>query len=92
MVDYCAVFTLPEGTQDFMVYCDASRVVLGCVLILNCNVIVYASRQLRVHAKNYSTYDLKFVVVVFALNIWHLYFYGVHVYIFTNHKSLQYVF
>ena len=58
-----------------------------------CNmVITYASRQLNVHEKNYPTHDLNLEVVVFALKIWRHYLYGVHMDVFTNHKSLQYVF
>ena len=55
-------------------------------------VIAYASRQLKVHEKNYPTHDLELEVVVFSLKIWIHYLYGVHVYVFTDHKSLQYVF
>ncbi|WMV55249.1 hypothetical protein MTR67_048634 [Solanum verrucosum] len=55
-------------------------------------VITYASRQLKVHEKNCPTHDLELAVVVFALKIWHHYLYGVHVDVFTDHKSLQYVF
>ena len=62
-------FTLPEGTQGFVVYCDASRVVLGFVLIHNGKFIAYASRQLKFNEKNYPTHDLELVAVVFALNI-----------------------
>ncbi|KAH0715068.1 hypothetical protein KY284_007973 [Solanum tuberosum] len=87
-----SVLTLPEGTQGFVVYCDASRVGLGCVLMQNDKVIAYASRQLKVHEKNYPTHDLELAVVVFALKIWRHYLYGVHVDIFTDHKILQYVF
>ena len=63
------VLTLSEGTQGFVVYFDASRVGLGCVLMQNDKVIAYASRQLKVHEKNYPTHDLELVVVVFALKI-----------------------
>ena len=86
------VLTLPEGTDGFVVYCDASRVGLGCVLMQNGKVIAYASRQLKVHEKNYPTHDLELAAVVYALKIWRHYLYGVHVDIFTDHKSLQYVF
>jgi len=55
-------------------------------------VIAYASRQLKVHEKNYPTHDLELAAVVFSLKIWRHYLYGVHVDIFTNHKCLQYVF
>ncbi|WMV32271.1 hypothetical protein MTR67_025656 [Solanum verrucosum] len=86
------VLTLPEGAQDFVVYCDASRVGLGCVLMQNDKVIAYASRQLKVYEKNYPTHDLELAAIVFALKIWRHYLYDVHVDIFTDHKSLQYVF
>ena len=75
-----------------MVYCDVSRVGLGCVLIQAGKVIAYASRHLKVHEKNYPTHDLKLATVVFALKLWRNYLYGVHVDVFTDHKSLQYVF
>ncbi|WMV41443.1 hypothetical protein MTR67_034828 [Solanum verrucosum] len=83
------VLTLPEGTDGFVVYCDTSRVVLGCVLMQNGKVIAYTSRQLKVHEKNYPTHDLELAAVVFALKIWRHYLYGVHVDVFTNHTSLQ---
>ena len=86
------VLTLPEGTQGFVAYCDASRFGLGCVLMQNGKVIAYASRQLKVHEKNYPTHDLELGAVVFALNIWSQYIYCVHVDRFIDHKSLQYVF
>ena len=84
--------TLSEGTQGFVVYSDASRVVFGCVLMQNEKVISYASTQFKVHEKNYPTHDIEFVVVVFALNIWRHYFYGVNFNIFTYNKSIEYVF
>ncbi|WMV42351.1 hypothetical protein MTR67_035736, partial [Solanum verrucosum] len=56
------MLTLSEGTQGFVVYCDASRVGLGCVLLQNGKVIAYASRQLKVHEKNYPTHDLELAV------------------------------
>lgn len=55
-------------------------------------MITYASRQLKVHEKNYPTHDLELVVVVFALKMWRHYLYGVNLDVFTHHKSLQYVF
>ena len=65
---------------------------LVCVLMQHCLVIAYASRQLKVHEKNYPTHGLELKVVVFALETWRNYLYGVHVYVYTDHKSLQYVF
>ena len=55
-------------------------------------VIDSASRQLKFHEKNYPTHDLELAVVVFALKIWRHYLYGVHVDVYTDHNSLQYVF
>ncbi|WMV46154.1 hypothetical protein MTR67_039539 [Solanum verrucosum] len=55
-------------------------------------VIAYVSKQLKVHQKNYSTHDLELAAVVFTLKSWRHYLYGVHVDVFTDHKSLQYVF
>ena len=65
---------------------------MGCVLMKGDKVISYASRQLRVHYRNYSTHDLELAVVVFALKLWRHYLFGVHVDVFTDQKSLQYVF
>ncbi|WMV29853.1 hypothetical protein MTR67_023238 [Solanum verrucosum] len=71
------VLTLPEGTQGFVGYCDASRVGLGCVLMQNDKGIAHASKQLNIHEKSYLNSDLEFVVVVFALNVWFHYLNGV---------------
>ncbi|WMV46788.1 hypothetical protein MTR67_040173 [Solanum verrucosum] len=63
---------------------------LGCVLMQNGKVIAYASSQLKIHKKNYLTHDLELAAIIFALKIWRHYLYGVHVDVFTDHKSLQY--
>ncbi|GJV69560.1 putative reverse transcriptase domain-containing protein [Tanacetum coccineum] len=63
------VLALPDGPEDFVVYCDASGLGLGCVLMKKGKVIAYASRQLKVHEKNYTTHDLELGPVVFALKI-----------------------
>ncbi|KAD7478311.1 hypothetical protein E3N88_01447 [Mikania micrantha] len=63
------ILTLPEGTDDFVVYCDASHQGLGCVLMQKDKVIAYASRQLKTHEKNYTTHDLEIGALVFALKI-----------------------
>ncbi|GJX70898.1 putative reverse transcriptase domain-containing protein [Tanacetum coccineum] len=55
------VLTLVNRPEDFMVYCDASGLGLGCVLIQRGKVIAYASRQLKIHEKNYTTHDLELV-------------------------------
>ena len=86
------VLTLPSEQDGYTVYCDASRQGLGCVLMQHENVIAYASRQLKKHEQNYPTHDLELAAVVFALRIWRHYLYGVPCKIFTDHKSLQYLF
>ena len=86
------MLTLLEGTTGFVVYYDASLVGLGCVLMKHGKVIAYAFSQLKVHERNKPTHDLELAAMVFALKIWRHYLHGVHVDVFTNHKSLQYVF
>ncbi|KAI3807474.1 hypothetical protein L1987_23403 [Smallanthus sonchifolius] len=86
------ILSLPEGTDNFIVYCDASHQGLGCVLMQREKFIAYASRQLKVHEKNYTTHDLELGAVVFALKIWRHYLYGTKCTIFTDHKSLQHIF
>ncbi|GJV41187.1 putative reverse transcriptase domain-containing protein [Tanacetum coccineum] len=84
------ILVLQEGTEDMIVYSDASYSGLGCVLMQRGRVITYASRQLKKHEENYPTHDLAFGVVVFALKIWRNYLYGVKFIIYTDHRSLQY--
>nr|GEY60130.1 putative reverse transcriptase domain-containing protein [Tanacetum cinerariifolium] len=78
-----------EEFEDFVVYCDASHKGLGAVLIQREKLIAYASRQLKIHKKNYMTHDLELGSVVFALKIWRHYLYGTKCTVFTDHKSLQ---
>ncbi|GKF12935.1 putative reverse transcriptase domain-containing protein [Tanacetum coccineum] len=75
------ILALPEGNNDFVVYCDASLQGLGAVLMQREKVIAYASRQLQPHEENYTTYDLELGAVVFSLKIWRHYLY----------KSLQHI-
>nr|GFA54123.1 putative reverse transcriptase domain-containing protein [Tanacetum cinerariifolium] len=85
------ILALPEGSEDFVVYCDASHKGLRAVLMQREKVIAYASRQLKVHAKNYTTHDLELGSVVFALKLWRHYLYGTRCTMFTDHKSLQHI-
>ena len=64
------MLTLPNREDKFTVYCDTSRVGLGCVLMQNGRVVAYASRQLKKHEQNYPTHDLEMAAVIFALKIW----------------------
>ncbi|GJX62077.1 putative reverse transcriptase domain-containing protein [Tanacetum coccineum] len=84
--------TLLDGPEDFVVYCDTSRIGLGCVLMQRGKVIAYASRQLKIHEKNYTTHDLDLGAVVFALKIWRHYLYRTKSVIYMDHKSLQHTF
>nr|GFA83391.1 putative reverse transcriptase domain-containing protein [Tanacetum cinerariifolium] len=70
------ILALSKGSQNFIVYCDASHKGLGAVLMQNEKVIAYASRQLKIHEKNYTTHDLELGAVVFALKMWRHYLYG----------------
>ncbi|GJT73878.1 putative reverse transcriptase domain-containing protein [Tanacetum coccineum] len=63
------ILALPEGSEDFIAYCDASIKGLGAVLMQREKVIAYALRQLKIHEKNYTTHDLELGAVVFALKI-----------------------
>ncbi|GJZ77657.1 putative reverse transcriptase domain-containing protein [Tanacetum coccineum] len=85
------ILALPEGSENFVVYCDASHKGLGAVLIQKEKVIAYASRQLKIHKKNYTTHDLELGAVVFALKMWRHYLYGMKCIVFTDHKSLQHI-
>nr|GFC35638.1 putative reverse transcriptase domain-containing protein [Tanacetum cinerariifolium] len=85
------ILALPEGSEDFVVYCDASHKGLGAVLMQREKVIAYASRQLKEHERNYTTHDLELGLVVFALRLWRHYLYGTRCTVFTDHKSLHHI-
>ncbi|GJS61529.1 putative reverse transcriptase domain-containing protein [Tanacetum coccineum] len=68
------ILSLPHGSEEFVVYCDASNQGLGCVLMQRGKVIAYASRQLKIYEKSYTTLDLELGAVVFALKTWRHYF------------------
>jgi hypothetical protein len=86
------VLILPDIRKDFEVYCDASKQGLGCVLMQQGKVVAYASRQLRPHEVNYPTHDLELAAVVHSLKIWRHYLIGNRCEIYTDHKSLKYIF
>ncbi|GJS64496.1 putative reverse transcriptase domain-containing protein [Tanacetum coccineum] len=83
------ILSLPEGSENFMVYCDASHKGLGVVLMQKEKGIAYVSRQLKIHEKNYTTHDLELGAVVLALKIWRHYLYGTKCVMVTDYKSLQ---
>jgi hypothetical protein len=78
--------------MPFSIYCDASGQGLGCVLMQDVHVVVYTSRQLRKHEEKYLTHDLELAVVVYALKIWRHYIIGKRCEVYSDHKSLKYIF
>jgi hypothetical protein len=82
----------PDTTKPFDVYCDASDTGLGAVLMQHGRVISYSSRQLRRHEEHYPTQDLELAAVVMALRTRCHYLLGNVVHIYTDHKSLKYIF
>jgi hypothetical protein len=86
------VLVQPDNSKPFEVFCDASGTGLGYVLMQEDRVIAYVSRALRPHETNYPTHDLELAAVVHALKIWRHYLMGNHYNIFTDHKSLKYIF
>ncbi|GKC00926.1 putative reverse transcriptase domain-containing protein [Tanacetum coccineum] len=86
------ILALPFRKRRLHPYCDNFLIKgLGAVLMQREKVIAYASRQLKIHEKNYTTHDLELRAVVFALKIWRHYLYGTKCTVFTNHKSLQHI-
>jgi hypothetical protein len=86
------VLARPDTTKSFDVYCDTSGTGLGGVLMQEGRVISYSSRQLRCHEEHNPTHDLELATVVMALQTWHHYLLGNVVYIYTEYKSLKYIF
>ncbi|GJU63430.1 putative reverse transcriptase domain-containing protein [Tanacetum coccineum] len=80
------IFVLPEGTEDFLVYCDALIKGFGAVLMQREKLITYASRQLNKHEENYTTHDLELGVVVFALRLWIHYLYGTKCVVYASRQ------
>jgi hypothetical protein len=86
------VLIMPDLQKGFDIYCDACRQGLGCVLMQEVHVIAYESRQLWKHELNYPIHDLELAIVVHALKIWRHYIMGTKCQVYTDHKSLKYIF
>jgi hypothetical protein len=86
------VLTMPDMEKSFSIYCDASDQGLGCVLMQDGHVVVYALRQLRKHKEKYPTLDLELAIMVYALKIWNHYIIGKRWEFYSDHKSLKYIF
>nr|GFA59866.1 putative reverse transcriptase domain-containing protein [Tanacetum cinerariifolium] len=85
------ILSLPEGSEDFVVYCDGSLKGFGAFLMQREKVIAYASRQLKKNEENYTTHDLELGAVVFALKLRRHYLYGTKFMVYTDHKRLRYI-
>jgi hypothetical protein len=83
---------MPDVHKPFSVYCDASYTSPRCVLMQEGRVVAYSSQQLKIHERNYRTHDLELVAVVHALKTWRYYLYGQKCDVYTDHKSLKYIF
>jgi hypothetical protein len=86
------VLAQPDIEKLFDVYCDASDTGIGGILMQDGRAIAYASRQLRRHEEHYPTHDLELLDVVHTLKVWRHYLLGNLVHIYTDHKSLKYLF
>ncbi|GAU42639.1 hypothetical protein TSUD_398440 [Trifolium subterraneum] len=86
------VLVIPDPDKKYVVYCDASNKGLGCVLMQEGAVVAYASRQLKPHEENYPTHDLELAAIIFALKIWRHHLYGVQFALYSDHRSLRYLF
>ena len=86
------MLTIPLGVEGFEIYYDVSKQGLGAMLIQHGKVVAYASPQLKEYEIRYPMHDMELAVVVFALKIWRHYLYGLHYKIYTNHKTLTYIF
>jgi hypothetical protein len=86
------ILAQPDIEKPFDVYCDASGTGIGGVLIQDGCAIAYASCQLRCHDEHYPTHDLELLAVVYALKVWRHYLLGNLIHIYTDHKSLKYLF
>lgn len=91
-IDHSSYLTIPDSSGGFIVYCDVSRLGLRCVLMQYGRVVIYGSKQLETHELNYPIHDLELAVIVFSLKIWQHYLYGETFEIFTDRKSLKYLF
>ena len=92
MLTSAPILIVSERGQRYIVYYDASKDRLGCVLMQSGRVVAYGSRRLKNHERNYPTHYMELAAIVFALKIWRQYLYGEQFEVFSDHKSLKYIF
>ena len=86
------ILVVPKRGIGYTIYCDASRDGLGYVFMQDGKVVAYGFKKLKIYKKNYPTHDLQLAAVVFALKSWRHYLYGKKFEVYSNHKSLKYIF
>ena len=86
------IHIVPERGPMYTVYYDASKDELGCVLMQSGRVVAYGYRQLKNHERNYPTHDMDLAAIVFTLNILCHYLFGKQFEVFSDNKSLKYIF
>ena len=86
------ILIVPDRGQGYIVYCDASRNGLGCVLMQSRRVVAYGCHQLKNHEQNYPTHDMELAAVVFALKIWRHYLCYEEFEVYSDYKSMKYIF
>jgi hypothetical protein len=86
------ILVMPDMEKPFSIYCDASDQGLGCVLMQDVHMVAYASRQLRKHEAHYLTHDLELAALIHTLKIRRHYLMGKRCELYTDHKSLKYIF
>ena len=86
------ILIIQKWSRGYTVYCDASKIGLGYVLMQDGHVVAYGSRQLKNHEVNYPTHDMELAAIVFSLKTWRHYLYGERFEVFSDHKSLKYIF
>ena len=87
-----SILIVPDRGQGYTVYCNPPRAGLGCVLMQSGRVVAYGPRQLKNHEQNYPTHDMELATVVLALKIWRHYLYGEEFEMYSDHKSMNYIF
>lgn len=86
------ILVVPDRGVSYAVYCDASREGLGCVLMQQGRVVAYGSHQLKKLELNYPMHDLELAAIMFSLKSWKHYLYSERFNVFSDHKSLKYLF
>ena len=86
------ILAMPTESRKYVVYSNASRIGLECVLLQEMKVLAYGSRQLKMHEQNYPTHNLELTTIIYVFKLWRHYLYEEQFEIFTDHKNFKYIF